>query len=83
MFTRLLLQHLLASAYQQTSRQLPGDHHDFLIERLQTQDERERPNLHFVLDSFARLSGDQAFEAGLAVLIHGIEYAASVPTATR
>jgi AcrR family transcriptional regulator len=72
MFVHLLLQHVLASAYQQTSRQLPGDHHAFLLSRLERVDPRERPNLHFVLEAFSSLDGGAAFEAGLALLLDGI-----------
>src|SRR5260221_6798003 len=73
MFVHLLLQHVLASAYQQTSRQVPGDHHAFLLSRLGRVDPRERPNLHFVLAEFSSLDGGAAFEAGLALLLDGIE----------
>jgi AcrR family transcriptional regulator len=72
MFVHLLLQHVLASAYQQTSHQLPGDHHAFLLSRLSRIDPRERPSLHFMLEAFSNLDGDAAFEAGLALLIEGI-----------
>ena len=73
MFTHLILQHVLASAHQQTSHQLPGDHHNFLVSRLRRLDLRERPNVHFVLQSFSELTGDQAFEASLEVLVQGIQ----------
>jgi len=72
MFVHLLLQHVLASAYQQTSRQLPGEHHAFLLSRLEHVDARERPDLHFVLEAFSSLDGGAAFEAGLALLLDGI-----------
>jgi AcrR family transcriptional regulator len=75
MFTHLLLQHVLASAHQQSSHQLPGDHHNFLVSRLRRIDLRERPNVHFVLQSFSALTGDQAFEAGLELLVEGIQRA--------
>lgn len=75
MFTHLLLQHVLASAHQQTSHQLPGDHHSFLVSRLRRLDLRERPNVHFVLQSFSALTGDQAFEAGLELVVEGIQRA--------
>jgi AcrR family transcriptional regulator len=76
MFVHLLLQHVLASAYQQTSHQLPGDHHAFLLSRLNHVDTRERPNVHFVLEAFSGLNGDAAFEAGLDLLIEGMAGAA-------
>ena len=72
MFLHLLLQHVLASAYQQSSHQLPGDHHAFLLSRLQQLDPRERPNIHFVLKPFSSLDGDAAFDAGLGLLIEGM-----------
>jgi AcrR family transcriptional regulator len=78
MFVHLLLQHVLASAYQHTSHQLPGDHHAFLLSRLGRVDARERPDLHFMLEAFSSLDGAAAFEAGLALLIDGMA-AARVP----
>jgi AcrR family transcriptional regulator len=72
MFVHLLLQHVLASSYQQTSRQLPGDHHAFLLSRLNRVDPRERPDLHFMLEAFSSLDGGAAFEAGLRLLIEGM-----------
>ena len=83
MFVHLLLQHVLASAYQQTSRQLPGDHHAFLLSRLSRVDARERPHLHFVLEAFSSLDGGAAFEAGLALLIHGMAAARQRPREKR
>jgi len=77
MFVHLLLQHVLASAYQESSHQLPGDHHAFLVSRLSRIDAGERPNLHYLLDAFASLKGEAAFEAGLELLLEGM--AASVP----
>lgn len=73
MFAHLLLQHVLASGYQKTSRQLPGDHHDFLVSRISRADFQERPDSRFVLESFATLSGDAAFEAGLQLVLDGME----------
>jgi hypothetical protein len=75
MFTHLLLQHVLASAFQQISHQLPGDHHDFLVSHLGTLNLRELPNVRFVLDSFSALNGDHAFEFGLDLLIQAIDRA--------
>ena len=75
MFVHLLLQHVLASAYQQTSHQVPGEHHAFLLSRLARVDPHERPNLHFMLEEFSSLDGGAAFEAGLALLLDGIEAA--------
>jgi len=73
MFAHLLLQHVLASGYQKSSRQLPGDHHDFLVSRMRRADSQERPDSRFILESFATLSGDAAFEAGLQLILDGME----------
>ena len=68
MYSHLLLQHVLSSAYQQTSHQLPEDHQAFLVSRLRKLDTSETPNTHFVLESFAALRGDDAFRTGLSLI---------------
>jgi len=73
MFMHLLLQHVLTSGHQKAHHQLPGDHQAFLVSRLRTLDVSERPNVQFVLESFASLNADHAFETGLDLLIQGME----------
>lgn len=73
MFMHLLLQHVLSSAYQQTSHQLPGDHHDFLVSRLEKAGTKSAPNTHFILRSFATLRGDDAYQEGLTLILDAIE----------
>lgn len=68
MYTHLLLQHVLSSAYQQASRQLPEDHQQFLVARMKKLSSKATPNTHFVLDSFATLRGEDAFRAGLEII---------------
>jgi AcrR family transcriptional regulator len=68
MYAHLLLQHVLSSAYQQAARQLPEDHQDFLVSRLQKLQPSEAPNIFFVLESFAALRGNDAFRAGLNIV---------------
>jgi hypothetical protein len=72
MYAHLLLQHVLSSAYQQASRQLPEDHQDFLVSRLQNLKPTEAPNTFFVLESFAALGGHEAFRAGLNIIADAI-----------
>jgi AcrR family transcriptional regulator len=72
MYSHLLLQHVLSSAYQQASRQLPEDHQEFLVSRLRTLDAAQAPNTVFVLENFAALRGEDAFRAGLDILIDAI-----------
>src|SRR5258706_3904568 len=64
MFVDLLLQHAPASAYQQTSRQVPSDHHAILLSRLGRVDTRERADLHFLVQEFSMLDDAAAFAAG-------------------
>src|ERR1700677_1563553 len=72
MYAHLLLQHVLSSAYQQASRQLPEDHQDFLVSRLQNLKPTEAPNTFFVLETFAALGGHEAFRAGLNIIADAI-----------
>jgi hypothetical protein len=69
----LLLQHVLSSAYQQASRQLPEDHQDFLVSRLQKLKPSDAPNTFFILESFAALGGHDAFRAGLDIVADAID----------
>jgi AcrR family transcriptional regulator len=72
MYAHLLLQHVLSSAYQQASRQLPEDHQDFLVSRLQKFRPSDAPNTFFILESFAALGGHDAFRAGLNIVADAI-----------
>jgi len=72
MYVHLLLQHVLASAYQQASRQLPEDHHEFLTASMRQLDKKRHPNAHFVFDAFTALSGHAAFVAGLNMIVESI-----------
>lgn len=68
MYAHLLLQHVLSSAYQQASRQLPEDHQQFLVSRMKKMRSKTTPNTHFVLESFSTLRGEDAFRAGLEII---------------
>jgi AcrR family transcriptional regulator len=68
MYTHLLLQHVLSSAYQQASHQLPEDHQQFLVARMKKLSSKATPNTHFVLESFSTLRGEDAFRAGLEII---------------
>ena len=81
MYSHLLLQHVLSSAFQQTSHQLPEDHQAFLVSRLRKLDTSETPNTHFVLESFAALRGDEAFRTGLALITDAMGREVGVRTA--
>jgi hypothetical protein len=72
MYAHLLLQHVLSSAYQQAGRQLPEDHQDFLVSRLQKLSPSEAPNTFFILESFAAVRGEDAFRAGLKIVADAI-----------
>jgi hypothetical protein len=72
MYAHLLFQHVLSSAYQQAGRQLPEDHQDFLVSRLQKLSAAEAPNTFFILESFAAVRGHDAFRAGLKIVADAI-----------
>jgi AcrR family transcriptional regulator len=84
MFAHLLLQHVLSSAHQHASRQLPEDHHAFLVSQLKRLSSEGTPNAHFLLESFASIRGEEAFSAGLDIIIDAMERAVnSQSTAPR
>jgi AcrR family transcriptional regulator len=83
MFTHLLLQHVLSSAYQQASHQLPEDHHDFLLFRMKKASLKSTPNTHFIVQSFAALRGDDAYKEGLTIILDAINRYRSHPASRR
>jgi AcrR family transcriptional regulator len=69
----LYLQFLLASAYAAASRQLPGDHNDYLGREFERLAPRAFPGIHHIKTTFATLRADEAFAIGMKLLLDGIE----------
>jgi AcrR family transcriptional regulator len=68
----LVMQHVVSSDGARVRHLLPADHRDFIRDRLQALSEDRYPGARFVADAFPELSADQSFDAGLALLLHGI-----------
>jgi len=69
----LLAQFLVASSRAEAARQLPAYHRDFILGRLNSMPADEYPGAHYVSDAFASLSTEQAFSAGLKILLDGVQ----------
>lgn len=69
----LLAQYTMTAAYAEVSRQLPGDHGKFLRDRISAVSASDYPGAHFIAKSFAEVDSKSAFEAGLQLLLDGME----------
>ena len=83
MFAHLLLQHVLSSAHQQASRQLPEDHRVFLVSQLKLLSAESTPNAYYLLESFAAVRGDDAFSAGLEIIMDAMGRAVKTQATAR
>ena len=77
----LLMQHVATSGGAQALHLLPADHKDYIRSRLKAAPIERYGGAHFLADAFPELSAAQAFEAGLELLLNGVE--AWLPTVTK
>ena len=68
----LLAQFLVASSRAEASRQLPIYHSKFIRQRIDEMPSDQYPGAHYVSEAFSGLTTEQAFEAGLKILLDGI-----------
>ncbi|WP_252374489.1 TetR/AcrR family transcriptional regulator C-terminal domain-containing protein [Hydrogenophaga sp. 2FB] len=69
----LLAQYTMTAAYAEVSRQLPAAHAKFIVKRIEQAPEAEYGAAHFMAEPFARVDAESAFEAGLELLLDGME----------
>lgn len=69
----LLAQYVMAAAYAEVNRQLPGEHTDFIKSRILETPSDQFPAAHFFVDSFANIQSESAFNEGLRILLDGME----------
>lgn len=68
----LLAQYLMTAAYADVNRQLPVEHGDYILGRIQSTSKEQFPGAHFIAEPFSRLDSESAFTAGLKILLDGI-----------
>lgn len=68
----LVMQHVLSSARARTWHLLPADHKDYIRGKLKAASPAQYPGAHFLADAFPELSADQAFDAGLQLILEGV-----------
>lgn len=68
----LLAQFLVASSQAEASRQLPIYHQKFIRQRIEEMPTGQYQGAHYVSEAFSSLDTEQAFEAGLKILLDGI-----------
>lgn len=70
----LLAQFLVASSRAEASRQLPIYHRKFIQQRLDSMSADQYPGARYVSEAFSGLNTEQAFNAGLRILLDGIAH---------
>ena len=68
----LLAQFLVASSRAEAAHQLPAQHRDFILQRLEGMPADQYPGARFVSHAFAGLDAERAFAVGLSILLDGI-----------
>lgn len=69
----LIAQFLVSSTMAESARQLPAHHQGFILKKLEALPAQSYPGAHYVRSAFASLASDTAFEAGLRILLDGIQ----------
>lgn len=69
----LLAQYTMTAAYAEVSRQLPAEHAKFIVKRIEKAPVEEYAAAHFMAETFAQIDAESAFDAGLELLVDGME----------
>jgi len=69
----LLAQFVMTSAYADVNRQLPAEHGSYILGRIQSTPAGQFPGAHYLAVPFSQLDSQSAFDAGLKILLDGIE----------
>jgi AcrR family transcriptional regulator len=69
----LLMQYVMTSAYAEVNRQLPGEHEQYILGRIRASSPEQYPAAHFFAVPFSKLDSPTAFDAGLAILLDGMQ----------
>ena len=73
-YAHLLIEFITAYAHATVAHRWPGEHSNFLNERLAKLDPKTFPATNFVSKSFTRLDATSAFTTGLRLFLHGLEF---------
>jgi len=73
-YAHLLIEFISAYAHATVAHRWPGEHSNFLNERLAELNPNSFPSAHFVSKSFTRLDAGSAFATGLRLFLHGLEF---------
>lgn len=69
----LIAQFLVSSTMAESARQLPAHHQGFILKKLEALPAQSYPGAHYVRSAFAKLTSEAAFEAGLTMLLDGLQ----------
>ncbi|MEJ8859957.1 hypothetical protein WKW79_35790, partial [Variovorax robiniae] len=65
--------YVMTSAYAEVNRQMPAKHGDYILGRIRATSSDQYPAAHFFAEAFSRLDTDTAFDAGLHMLLDGMQ----------
>jgi len=69
----LLMQYVMTAAYAEVNRQLPAEHEAYILGRIQASSAEQYPAAHFFAKPFARVDAQTAFDAGLKIMLDGMQ----------
>ncbi len=72
-YGHMLLEYILSSAQATVSHRLPGDHREFLEQRIFDLDSKEFPGIEFTRDGLLGFDAKAAFEEGYRLIVAGLE----------
>lgn len=72
-YGHILLEYIFSSAQATVSHRLPGDHREFLEQRIFDLDPDEFPGIEFTRDGLMGYDANAAFEAGYEMIVTGLE----------
>jgi AcrR family transcriptional regulator len=72
-YAHLLLEFLVSSAYGSTRNRWPGQHPQFIADKVAELDPKTFPNLHLTASSLVALDAEKALEEVLLLFMNGLE----------
>lgn len=69
----LLMQYVMTSAYAEVNRQLPATHSEYILGRIRATPKDRYPGAHYLAVPFSKVDSVSAFNAGLEILLDGME----------
>ncbi|HSV78085.1 MAG TPA: TetR/AcrR family transcriptional regulator C-terminal domain-containing protein [Ramlibacter sp.] len=72
-YAHLMLELVTSYAHATVSRRWPGQHSDYLKQRIDKLDPATHPSMYYVRDTLTGLNGSEAFAVGLRLMLNALE----------